>query len=246
MVSPSPTRPAASEDHRPRVAAERRERTRARLIASALVVIAKRGLEPGVIDEVITAAGVARGTFYNYFRTHEALWAGVAEAVSNEIVRVIDPLVLLHRDPAARLAAGLRYALQLAKTYPLFATFVVRGGHAAIRQGGQATQNVMRDIDAGIATGRFAALPAALILDLVFGSVVAAFATVQSGDAPNDYPEQFAQALLQALGVPRAAAQRYATCALTPIGIPADSLLAQARRAADTTSTTKPACPNQK
>lgn len=236
MVSPSPTQSAPTEDHRPRVAAERRERTRAKLIACALAVIAQRGLEPGVIDEVITAAGVARGTFYNYFRTHEALWAGVAEAVSNEIVRVIDPLVLRHRDPAARVAAGLRYALQLARTYPLFAGFVIHGGVSAIRQGGQATQNIMRDIDAGIAAGRFAPLPAALILDLVLGPVVAAFASVQADDTPRDYPEQFAQAVLQALGVPRAAAQRYATRELAPIEIPASSLLAHVRKNADATS----------
>lgn len=231
MASRPQNLPPPPADHRPRVAAERRERTRSRLIRGALEVFARRGQTPGVIDEVITAAGVARGTFYNYFRTQEALWAGVAEAVSNEIVQVIDPLVLGHRDPAARLAAGLRYALQLAKAYPLFAGFVIRGGPDAIHQGGQATRNLMRDIEAGIAAERFAALPAVLVRDLVFGPIVAAFASVQATDTPEDYPELFAQAVLQALGVPRGAAQGYANLPLTPLVIPAASLLAQAGEA---------------
>ncbi|HNN08489.1 MAG TPA: helix-turn-helix domain-containing protein, partial [Azospira sp.] len=58
-------------DHRTRVGQERRERTRAKLLAAALPVFAKHGADAAIIDSIIQQAGVARGTFYNYFRTND-------------------------------------------------------------------------------------------------------------------------------------------------------------------------------
>ena len=59
---------------------------RTRLIESALLVFAHRVVEASVIDKVITAAKVSRGTFYNYFRTNEDLLTAVAEAVGNQML----------------------------------------------------------------------------------------------------------------------------------------------------------------
>ncbi|PLK50432.1 TetR/AcrR family transcriptional regulator [Uliginosibacterium sp. TH139] len=215
---------AAPPDHRSRVGAARREKTRTRLIESALLVFASRGVDASVIDEVIARAGVSRGTFYNHFRANEDLFAAAAEAASNEIVRLIDPLVLQHRDPGARVAAGLRLALSLARRCPPFAAFVTRGGVAAIRQGGEATAKLMRDIGAGLASGRFSPLPPRLLQDLVLGPVVCAFETMAAGEVAAEYPELFAQAILQALGVPGATAARLAREPLGELILPEDSL----------------------
>lgn len=222
-----PADETAGTDHRSRVGAERRARTRARLIESALLVFGRLGVDASVIDEVIRTAGVARGTFYNYFRTNEELFIAVAEAASNEIVRLIDPLVVQQTDPGARVAAGLRLALGLARRYPVFAAFVVRGGPAAIRQGGEATLRLMRDIEAGVAAGRFTALPAALVQDLVLGPIICAFETIRDAGCPPDYPELFAQGVLQALGVPAATAKRLARTELGGLIVPDDSLFAR-------------------
>ena len=62
-------------DHRPRVAAERRARMRRKLVESALLVFAEKGVDASVIEDVIAAAGVSRGTFYNYFCTNGELLA---------------------------------------------------------------------------------------------------------------------------------------------------------------------------
>ena len=61
------------EDHRVRMAAKRRERTRAKLMEAALLVFGERGAEAIVIDEVTQLAKVARGTLYNYFRGNRGL-----------------------------------------------------------------------------------------------------------------------------------------------------------------------------
>src|ERR1700732_983396 len=93
-----------AEDHRTRVAAGRRERMYARLVESALLVFGERGMDASVIDELIRTASVSRGTFYNYFRTNEDLLIAVSLAVSNEMLRVVDPLAHAETDPAARIA----------------------------------------------------------------------------------------------------------------------------------------------
>jgi len=74
-----PASAAARSDHRPRVAAERRARMRRKLVESALLVFAGKGVDASVIEDVIVAAGVSRGTFYNYFRTNAELLAAVNE-----------------------------------------------------------------------------------------------------------------------------------------------------------------------
>ena len=50
------------EDHRTRVAAEKRARMRRKLVESALLVFAEKGVDASVIEDVIAVAGVSRGT----------------------------------------------------------------------------------------------------------------------------------------------------------------------------------------
>ncbi|MEY4756642.1 MAG: hypothetical protein RJA34_1540, partial [Pseudomonadota bacterium] len=73
----------STPDFRSRVAADKRERMRARLIEAAMEVFATQGVEATVIEDVIAQAGVSRGTFYNYFRTTEAVMSAVQQAVGN-------------------------------------------------------------------------------------------------------------------------------------------------------------------
>lgn len=80
------------------VCAERlgkRERTRVALIKAAIGLLAEKGLEGSSIDDLVRAAGMARGTFYNYFQTRDE----VVVAVSQHIKDIIDRCVV-QRIPA--------------------------------------------------------------------------------------------------------------------------------------------------
>jgi AcrR family transcriptional regulator len=227
------------EDHRIRVAADRREKMRARLIESAMLVFARRGAEGSVIDEVISVAEVSRGTFYHYFRTNEELLAAVAAEVGNQLLHIVDPVIRELPDPAARVACGIRLALMVARTHPHLAGFMVRVGPPALGAQSLATEYLPRDIRAGIASGRFGPMPPRLAFDLITGPVLAAFHTLQGEDVPLDYPQQLAQAVLMSLGVPKAAAAKAAALPLQPLQLPDDSLLVRAQaRAAQATDDT--------
>lgn len=197
-------------DHRSRVGRERREKTRAKLLAAALPVFAKHGADAAIIDSIIQHAGVARGTFYNYFRTNDELFAAVAQEVSNELIRLVDPIVLAQTDPAARVACGVTLVVKLARCYPLLAEFIVRGGPGAIAAGILAAGVVPRDIAAGVAAGRFTVTDQRLAFDLILGPVIAALHTALTETISEQYPRELAASILRSLGVAPEAARKFA------------------------------------
>lgn len=206
---------------------------RMRLVESAMLVFARRGAEGGVIDEVISTAGVSRGSFYNHFRTNEELLASVAEEVGNQMLAIVDPIVRGLDDPAERVAAGVRLVLEVATQHPQLAAFLARVGPPALDAQSLATEYLPRDIAQGMASGRFAERDPRVGFDLITGPMLAAFYTVASSQMPPGYPEALAEAILLSLGLPKAAARRLARLPLPEIVLPAESLLvrAQARAA---------------
>lgn len=211
-------------DHRTRVGQARRQKTRAKLLAAALPVFAKHAADAAIIDSIIQQAGVARGTFYNYFRTNDELFVAVAQEVSNELIRVVDPIVLAQKDPAARVACGITLVVKLARCYPLLAEFIVRGGPAAIAAGSLATDVVSRDIAAGIASGRFTVTNQRLAFDLILGPVISAFHTALTEQISNRYPNDLAESVLRSLGVGARAARKFANHDFGEIVLSEDSI----------------------
>lgn len=222
-----------SLDHRTRVGADRREKMRMRLIESAMLVFARHGADGSVIDEVIRTAEVSRGTFYNYFRTNEELLVAVAAEVANQLLHIVDPVVRGQADPAARVAYGVRLTLMVARAHPHLAAFLDRVGPPALSAQSLVTEVLPRDLAAGMASGRFDTMHPRLAFDLVTGPVLAGLHSLLTSEVPPTYAEDMAQAVLMSLGVPKAAARRFATLPIAEIALAPDSLLvrAQARAA---------------
>ena len=217
-----------SEDHRTRIGMERRSRTRARLLRGALLVFADHGADASVIDLIIRQAGVSRGTFYNYFRTNDELFAAVAREVSNELLRVVEPLVQRHADPAARVACGLSSTIRLAKAHPLLAGFIVRGGPAALSAGSLVTDVVPRDVRLGIDSGRFTVTDERVAFDLILGAVISAFHTVLTREVSDGYVRGLVEGVLRSLGLGAASARKVAAQDFGEACVPEDSLFSTA------------------
>nr|WP_150620619.1 TetR/AcrR family transcriptional regulator [Pandoraea horticolens] len=212
-------------DHRTRVAAERRERMRARLIESAMLVFAEKGAGASVIQEVIAAAGVSQGTFYNYFRTNEELLSAVTQELNDELLRLIELEVGSYSDPARRIACGVRMFLHAAHTYPLLARFISAAGLHAAGPSSLIYVYLPVHIEEGLASGRFRDVTVELALDVIAGTAlttVQRFATERETCAP---PEQVVAAILRGLGVSRSEAQALVRSELPSIDAPANSLL---------------------
>jgi AcrR family transcriptional regulator len=200
----------------------------ARLIESALLVFGERGMDASVIDEVIRRANVSRGTFYNYFRTNEELLVAVSAAVANEMMLLVDPLAHLEADPAARIAAGVRLFIELARDFPALGAFLSRGGLRVLTENTLAKEYLPRDLIQARDSARIRVSNMDLAFDLMVGSILAALHRTQSAPLPDGYSAQLAAAILRALGLPTEEAEAIALRPLLRLQLAPESLLARA------------------
>jgi AcrR family transcriptional regulator len=215
------------EDHRPRVAAQRRERMRARLIEGAMNLVARNGPVATTIDDVIAEAQVSRGTFYKYFDAPASLVEAVAKDLSNEILRLIDPVVQQSEDPVVRMATGMRLALRLSNQHPTMGGFIVRLGWPHLPPDQLMFEYVPRDLELGMLQGKFVRMDMRVAMSLVAGILMGSIHTLLSGTAPADFPEQAAATVLMGLGVDRVTAHKVANARLKPIKIDGEGLIAR-------------------
>lgn len=211
-------------NHRTRVAAKRREKTRARLLESALLVFAQKGPH-AVIDDVIAHAGMARGSFYNYFRTNEELLAAVASEINDELLLAIDPVVLQCEDPAERIACGTRLLLHAVRRFPLYGTFMARLPYPAANSSLLGTRFLARDVQLGVAQQRFGDIGQRVGSDMLVGVVLSAAYSTAQAPLDEDYPDASARAMLRALGVEEGEAARLTALPLPTFELPPASLL---------------------
>jgi AcrR family transcriptional regulator len=214
-------------NHRTRVAAERRERMRARLIESAMLVFAEKGIAANAIQEVIALAEVSQGTFYNYFRTNDELLAAVAQELNEELIGLIETEVGQYDDPAQRIASGVRLFLHAARAYPLLARFVCAAGVHTVSPSSLIYIYVPVHIQKGLAERRFRGVSVEVALDLIAGMVLASVRRYTALNEANVAPEEVVAAILRGLGVPPITADKVANGHLPAIVMPRDSLLAR-------------------
>lgn len=230
--SPAKVDPMPVQDHRPRVAAERRERMRLRLLGTAIQVGARKGPASITIDDVIVGAEVARGSFYKYFPSTDALVREVATQIANELIRMAEPVVLGFDDPAERVACGIRVVARTAVDHPVVGGFLVRLGWPDVRRPDILLDFLRRDLAAGIRKRRFTRMPPALALNIVVGAVMGATHCMLDPDCERDFAEQTAAAALRALGLDADEAKSIATRRLPPAERPSTGLFAETVAAA--------------
>lgn len=103
--SAPPRRPAGTRTR----AGNAMERTRAALLDGAARCAAERGLRRTAMGDVADAAGIAKATLYNHFRTRDSVWSALA-ARELERLDAACRAALADGGPAAALTAAARGA----------------------------------------------------------------------------------------------------------------------------------------
>ena len=111
---------------------------RAQLLGAARVVFANQGYYGAGVADIIEEAGVARGTFYNYFESKRAIFDEVLVALMADIVAAVRPIDVSRDIPGqarANVAAIVEAARQPHVARLLFAEAVGvdAEGDAALR-----------------------------------------------------------------------------------------------------------------
>lgn len=194
----SPLRNPGPSDHRTRVGQERRARTHARILEAALRVFAAKGSGAPVIGDFIVAAGVARGTFYNYYDSVEELLEATTRWLEEDLMasieRELDGLV----DPVDRLTTGVRLWLRKAETDEVWCAFVAR----AVTHGEIVEETVERDLRDGLRAGGFSFRSVQAARDLLVGTLHEAMRRMAVSRVPAHFTEDVARAVFRGLGMP--------------------------------------------
>jgi AcrR family transcriptional regulator len=102
-------------------------RTRTALIDAGLLLFAERPIDAVPVDDIVAAAGVAKGSFFNHFEDKQ----GFATAIATEIRRDIEARVTEANrgidDPLVRLTGGMVVAVEFALSERKRAMVMLRG-----------------------------------------------------------------------------------------------------------------------
>jgi AcrR family transcriptional regulator len=167
------------------------------IIKSAIPVFAEHGPDIPVIDDFIKAAGVSRGTFYNYFQTTRELLDAAMSEISDEVIATIVPAVAHMSDPVLRLATAARIYYRKATADPLFGAFLdsVSGvGALAIER---ARGDLQEAMDAGLLGVKDIDLAQAIAL----GVMVFALKSPAARAGSDAHGVEVVRAILAGLGV---------------------------------------------
>lgn len=213
---------------------------RRRLIEAAILVFAERGVAGVVIADVIARAGVARGSFYNHFRSTEELLEAACLEITAEILDEVEPRAAGAADAAEAIHLGTVLVLRVAQKHPLLGRFMAMLSLQANTLIADLSTLLPERIAAGLASGEFAQDDALAMTDLTVGMIrQASLRLVHNPNAPAD-PDAFLRAasrlILRGLGVAERRIAEITTGPLPDIVLGPDSLLMRAQRSQGTIS----------
>lgn len=146
------TQPATEEP-----LSRRRAKTRAALVGAARALFASRGVDAVTIDEIVVAADVAKGTFYNHFADKDALARAVARSVRADLEEMVAATNAEIADPAYRVVRGVCQVARFACEQPERARAMGRLFRGAADPDAPMNRGLRADVVAAIEAGRFAA-----------------------------------------------------------------------------------------
>lgn len=229
---PAPDAAAPGEEAGESRASRRKRETRERLLDAAFRLMAERGMDAVAINEITEAADVGFGSFYNHFDSKDAVYREVIRGAFDSFADALDELVAVIADPAEVVAVSIRHTLLRARRDPRWGHLLLREGLSPRATSAGLAPRLLRDIEKGVARGRFKVPDPKLTFVVVGGGVLAAIATelqLAAGDpaaiarfgraGASDIPERTAAVLLHALGLTFAQAEAVARRPL-PAGAP--------------------------
>ena len=186
----------------------RRVRTRAALLSAGQKLFAERPVDGVSIDDIVAAADVAKGSFYNHFPDKEALAAALASQARASVETTAAMAGAGVADPAERVARALCVFVRQAGEHPEASRMMLRLFHGATVPDAPMNAGVRADIQAGLDAGRFSGIGREAAILLAVGAVQIAVARTIEREAPGreTLAADLALGLLRGLGVADASA----------------------------------------
>ena len=113
---------------------QRAERTRAALVAAGRRLYSERAVDAVTVDDIVQAAEVGKGSFYNHFADRDALVRAVSSEIRANVEAAITRANAGVEDPARRMPRAVCTYLRFALDEPEAAGVLVRihSGHTSL------------------------------------------------------------------------------------------------------------------
>ena len=191
----------------------RAARTKAALVAAGQRLFSQRPIDAVTIDDIVQAAEVGKGSFYNHFTDREALGRAIKAQVRTSIESAVTQANAGVDDPARRLARAVCTYLRFALDEPEQAGVLVHihAGHTSLTA--PLNRGLVEDLETGLASGRFDVATVESGVLYVLG--VTQLALVRIVQEPNpalatSLSQQMCALVLRGLGLPGAEATQIA------------------------------------
>jgi AcrR family transcriptional regulator len=220
MAKPGSTRMAVDTPVAGRRAPDtaRRERTRRGTLDAAFRLIGHEHGRAIRIEELCAAAGISRGSFYNYFAGMDELFEALALDLTHEFTLAVVAEMGRLESAAEQADAAMRYYLDRARSDAAWGWAMVNIGATGPLFGAETFASALATVEMGIATGEFDVASARIGRDLVLGTCQAAIITHLREGSPGDLPQGVSRAVLRGLGIAAETVERIVTRPLPPLG----------------------------
>ena len=186
---------------RAQIGQEKRARTRAQLISAASSLFAKRAIEAVTVDDVVTEAGVAKGTFYVHFGDLHALTAAVADELVETLDEFLQPQRQTISDPLTRVAFGCYSFIEKARQDPAWANVVARMAKSYASVGKVARSRLIEDLRLAFAKTPPREMSVELALEVVFGILLQVLTAIGQGRLLAEDNKAIISSVLRAIGI---------------------------------------------
>ncbi|OBH78709.1 TetR/AcrR family transcriptional regulator [Mycobacterium scrofulaceum] len=149
----------------------RKRRTRAALVKAAQGLIAEGKVNVPVL-EITQAADVGMGSFYNHFDSKEQLFEAAVADVLDTYGAMLDQLTESLDDPAEIFATSFRLTGRLFRRRPQESRILLANGLELLSSERGLAPRALRDIQAGVAAGRFDVEDPELALAMAGGALL--------------------------------------------------------------------------
>jgi AcrR family transcriptional regulator len=151
----------------------RRAATRQALVRAARQLLAEGGEAEASIQLIAQRADVGFGSFYNHFTSKTELFDAAVVDVLEEFGQAFDDGLRGVDDPAELVSGGFRLAARMADTHTEVLQVLRRRALGLVHAEHGLAPRARRDLEHGIATGRFTAVDPVIALSAMGGSLLA-------------------------------------------------------------------------
>ena len=185
----------------------KRERTRARLTDAALRLMSERGITATSVSEIATAAELANGTFYLYFKDKAEVVATVCQAVTLAMHNEMGSTRVSLNDGASRVAFGTYQFIEIAAAEPIWGRLLVSAftEFEAIKE--DIARYMRLDVALGVKQGRFSEPIDEFVIDSHL-AILNAGVSARLAGAGRNVATRAAEYQLRILGMDPAAARQ--------------------------------------